>query len=115
MTQTLSRGLPIKDGNLVVANGQEAISLLVQFHLQFQRGEWFLNQNEGVPYYERVLGQPLPPALVANEIAAQVREVEGVLTIENIAATLMADRISVRVSMDIITEFGRENVGVTIG
>lgn len=46
----------IKNGNLVTTNGDEEILQRVKTRLYRIYGEWFLNQDVGIPWYAGVLG-----------------------------------------------------------
>ena len=51
--------LTIRDGDLHIIDGTEAIRQHLQVRLAFFGGEWFLDRGLGVPYFERVLRKPL--------------------------------------------------------
>lgn len=50
--------LVIKDGDLVLVGGIEAIRQDVWCRLRFFRGEWFLDASAGVEYFQRILTKP---------------------------------------------------------
>lgn len=47
--------LDTSTGDLVLLSDVDAVRQDVDIRLQFFRGEWFLNLDEGIPYYEEVL------------------------------------------------------------
>lgn len=46
--------LAIESGDLVILSGVDAIAQHLKIRLRFFLGEWFLNLDEGIPYFERV-------------------------------------------------------------
>jgi hypothetical protein len=75
------------DGDLLVANADVVIvedanqvALAVQVAINTFRGEWFLNTEAGVPYYQNVLGKKVvaTTAEFDSVIRAAVLGVEGV-------------------------------------
>lgn len=56
MDLTLEGGdLKISQGDLLLNDGVDAIAQHLKIRLRFFRGEWFLNLDEGVPYFQEVL------------------------------------------------------------
>jgi hypothetical protein len=49
--------LAIEGGDLVLLDGSDAIRQHLECRLRFVRGEWFLDQNAGVPYFEEIFGR----------------------------------------------------------
>jgi hypothetical protein len=90
MPQLAPRDLAIDDeeGDLVVDNGDlvltydlESIRQDVRARLRFFAGEWFLNTDEGVPYFENVLVKNPDQSLlrtVFRDIILGARGVTGV-------------------------------------
>ena len=73
MTRSLSHGLTVSGGNLVVVSGVDAVSQRVVEHLRFFLGEWYLDTAAGTPYRDGddpILVHPQGVALAANRLAS---------------------------------------------
>lgn len=57
----------IRDSNLMMVSGNEAVGQLVKQRLMAYRGEWFLDQNVGVPWVQQVMVRPFN-AVVADAV-----------------------------------------------
>lgn len=47
--------IDIADGELSLVSGPDAIAQHLLIRLRFVRGEWFLDNRIGIPYYEQIL------------------------------------------------------------
>src|ERR1700690_705374 len=76
-------------GDLVVGtdlsftSGLQAVAQSCRIALQLFRGEWFLNLDQGIPYFQSILGQKPSIAIPAARLAfaAALRGVAGVTTV----------------------------------
>lgn len=68
MVRTIAFGL----GGFQVLSGVDAIKQRVVEHVSFIRGEWFLDNRAGTPYYERIFTNPRDVGLIVEVIAAEV-------------------------------------------
>ena len=95
-------------GNLVIEQGLEAVRQRVLQRLHFVRGEWFLSESDGVPYYQDIFDQPYGEGLAARMIASEVLKVSGVDNVEVVSASLdSAGRRLLRLELRIETDFGQ--------
>lgn len=62
--------LDFSTGDFVLLDGAAFARQQVQIRLQFFLGEWFLNQNEGLPYFQQVLIKN-PDASILDDIFRQ--------------------------------------------
>jgi hypothetical protein len=62
--------LDFSTGDLVLLDGAEFARQQVQIRLQFFLGEWFLDLNEGLPYFQQVLIKN-PDASILDDIFRQ--------------------------------------------
>ena len=74
------------DGDIEIVprliNGSEAIRASVVQNLRMFKGEWFLNLNEGVPYFQTVLVKGTPITVINSIIRDAVSNVPGVARVE---------------------------------
>lgn len=70
-------------GLTFVSDSDDEILQRIKIRLRFFQGEWFLNINHGVPYFQSILGEkPLNLNLVSNLLIDQILDVEGVGSVE---------------------------------
>ena len=109
MTRTINGDLSVdRHGNLVIEQGLEAVRQRVVQRLHFVRGEWFLSDTQGVPYYQELFGQPYNEGLAARVIASEVLKVTGVVNAEVVSTALdsTGGRL-LRLELRIETGFGQ--------
>ena len=98
---TVDGDLDFSTNDLVLIDGLEAIKQELQIRYRFFLGEWFLNENEGVPYVRDVLKKN------ANEtqVRALLREVAittpGVEKVNSLELDLDGATRVLSVTMDI--------------
>ena len=108
MTRTIGGDLSVDaHGNLVIEQGLEAVRQRVLQHLHFVRGEWFLSDSEGVPYYQELFNQPYDEGLAGRVIASEVSNVAGVDNVEVVSSFLdSARRRLLHLVLSVETSFG---------
>ena len=107
MTRTMGGDLSVdRRGNLVIEQGLEAVRQRVSQRLHFVRGEWFLSDTEGVPYYQEMFAQPYSEGLAARVISSEVLRVAGVANVEVVSASLAPGRL-LHLALRIETDFGQ--------
>ena len=107
MTRTIGGDLSVDGrGNLVIEQGLEAVRQRVLQRLHFVRGEWFLSDTEGIPYYQELFGQPYNEGLAARVISSEVLRVAGVANVEVISASLAPGRL-LHLALRIEANFGQ--------
>ena len=116
LTEDLS-GLLIKNGDLVLTQGADAVKQHVTQRLRMFTGEWFLNLSEGVPYFQNILVKNPNPDIVDSLIKDTILSTPGVdellsFNLEYDAAlrTLIVD-FSIRV-LDTIIDFENLSLGI---
>lgn len=74
-----------EDGDLVLdgdglhfVSGLAAVVQGIRFRLGLFRGEWFLNLDVGVPWYDEVLGEHFDEAHVRQLVADAINDTPGV-------------------------------------
>lgn len=50
----------------------------LQIRLQFFKGEWFLNQNFGIPYFESIFIKKTDTPLIESILKSQIKAIAGV-------------------------------------
>lgn len=67
-----------ENNNIAMASGVSAISQHVWQRIKTFQGEWFLDNQAGVPWLSQVLGRPYNPGLAEALIKTVVMETAGV-------------------------------------
>ena len=97
-------------GNLAIATGKDAVAQGIKQALHFWRGQWFINQTEGVPYLERVFVQPVTAGLASTVISDTMRGVDGVLSVSNVASSIDPFTRKLSYASRITTRFGEDEI-----
>lgn len=77
---------PVTDGT------RQDVAQRLQIKLQTYLGEWFLNIENGVPYYERILRKGVRKEDIDVIFQTLIREEDGVLEIIEFESTLSSTR-----------------------
>lgn len=68
--------------------GAEAVAQRLMVRLRWIKGEWYLDQNQGVPWFEILLGQKNPDVrLVEGIIRQAILSTPGVTSVQEISVT----------------------------
>lgn len=77
--------LDFSTGDLVLLTADDAIRQQVAIRLGFFLGEWFLNEDEGMPYLGTILGEKNPSPALMNEIFRRaILGVPGIVSLDTI-------------------------------
>ena len=71
----------------VLSEQSEATTQRLKIRLLFFRGEWFLNIDYGIPYYEEIYTKNVTQAAVDNIFRDQILDTEGVTSITSFEST----------------------------
>ena len=98
--------LAISSGDLQLVSGSDAIVQAVKIRLQFFKGEWFLNLDAGVPYFQEILVKNPNPNVLQTLFRKALLETPGVLAIESLALTFDGRTRQLAVSYRVTTDVG---------
>lgn len=65
--------------------GIDGVAQLVRIAIKLFRGEWFLNTEVGVPWYQRILGQKPTQAEVRAALLEEIKGIPGVLDVPQLS------------------------------
>jgi hypothetical protein len=95
--------LYLENGDLVVSSGYDAVRQALYSRLRFFAGEWFADENIGIPYWDDVLiKKPNLPA-IREIFRAQIAATPGVASVDSISLAQSSGRsysLSFVVTMD---------------
>lgn len=109
--------LRVSNGDIVLAQGSEAIREQIRIALNTELGEWFLNQYYGLPYYssdfninnddsetEAIFGTNISAARIEAYFIAQVYSVPGVRLVTNFVLSPLVSNRAFSIQMNVIVE-----------
>lgn len=98
--------LVIENGDFLWVDGIEAIEQDIRTALQMFQGEWFLDETEGVPYHQSILGQKVSPLVVREIFRRQLLAIPGVLDVVSISASFVGATRTIAVTWKVSTDLG---------
>ena len=80
--------LDFTTNDLVVLSGVDAIRQELQIRYRYFLGEWFLNSEEGVPYFKHILKKNANDAQIRAVLLDVAKTTPGVVEVRSYAASL---------------------------
>lgn len=106
--------LDISKGTLrFITNNEEVVGQRLKIALLTKQGEWFLDTNVGLPYYQEFFTKKNNKPLIDQTIISYASRVEDVLRVKDYSSTIGTDRV-LSVSLAVETYTG-EIVKVAVG
>ena len=103
--------LELVNGGLALVTGLARMKQQIQIRLRFFKGEWRLDQNQGFPMYERVLGvKPYRDTVVAELLRRTILGVPGVVLVKNLLLSLEPSTRILSVGFEAIGDTGESVV-----
>ncbi|MGN6108540.1 MAG: hypothetical protein ACTHU0_25770 [Kofleriaceae bacterium] len=98
--------------DLVWARGMDAIVQQCRIALQMLRDEWFLDLDEGIPYWDGILGAKpaIAVALARDEFRRALLAVDGVRDVTRLDVVFDRRTRTLRVDWQVRTVFGESPV-----
>jgi len=101
-----SRDLAIENNDFVLLSGLEAIQQDLDDSLRLLLGEWFLDTRQGIPLFEKILGQKPRLAVVTSIFRDAVLRVNGILNIFDLVPDFDAQTRTLTISFRAIATEG---------
>jgi hypothetical protein len=106
--------LIITAGDAGFSNGLDGLAQAIRIAVLAVRGEWFLNLDNGIPYYARngvpavqaLMGQPFNAAKTCATFRETIGNVVGVGSIDSVTATYVSKTRTMTVSWAVTSVFG---------
>jgi len=102
--------LVFSDQNLILIDGAEAVAQHIKTRLLLWRGEWFLNNELGVPWDTEILRKSPRGTVVEAELKAAIRETPNVTSLDAFSLDYTPGTRSLAVSFRATTPFGAVDV-----
>lgn len=100
--------LSVVNGDLATVDGEAALRQDVLTALRLFKGEWFLDTDQGVPYFDKILGQKnISTAELRRILAPVVMGREGVVSLDSCRVTIDNATRSATVRLTATTDLGR--------
>lgn len=81
------------DGDISISNGKisltKNVSQKVSIVLKTFKGEWFLDESIGIPYFQSILGKKLSKEEIDSIFKTQILNVDGVYKILSFSSSLV--------------------------
>lgn len=106
--------LALAGGDLVLVSGQDAIVQDLRMALRFFAGEWFANQDAGVPYFEQVLVKNPNVTQLRGVFRAAVLGRPGVKELLSLELDVDPALRTLGVTFKVSTDLGELSAGVTV-
>lgn len=100
--------LMINDFDLQLTNNQNVIKQRLKQALLTFKGNWFLDANLGVPYYEQILGHKNSLTTARSILINAINNVDGVKELKSFDIDLDANTRNVKVEFTVVDIFGNE-------
>jgi hypothetical protein len=105
----------IEDYDMQIIDEGERIRQQLTTHLLTARGEWYLNINHGVPYFEDIWKKQADRALIESVFKTEIMKIDDILEIISFALELDAVNRSLSVLFSAKTTFGAaDNITVEV-
>jgi len=98
--------LVLENYDFALVDDNERVRQQLHIRLLTFQGEWYLNTNFGVPYFENILGKQIDRALIESVIKAEIMKVADVLEITSFEMEIDASVRSLTVEFSVMTTFG---------
>jgi len=106
---TGAHDIHFENNNLVVVTDREAVAQRVRQHLEMYQGEWFLNTDAGVPWFQFIYVEPFDQSTAESLLKAAIIDVPGVAEITEFMVSVdQAGRSFALQSVVVRTEFDEE-------
>lgn len=101
-----SGDLSITAGQLDTVSGLVAVAQAVRTALSLFRGEWFLDNTAGIPYFDNILVHSPNLTVVRAIIRAAVLDVPGVAQVSTLELDFDKDARQLQVDLGIVADLG---------
>lgn len=88
-------GVILKAGDLVLDGGIDGIAQQCEIRIGTNKGEWWLDETLGIPWFFGVMGQKLPAEIVGKMIADEGMKTEGVTDVRITRAANVSGKMAV--------------------
>jgi hypothetical protein len=96
-------------GSLAVVKNAEAVGQHVRVRLMTYEGEWFLDNQVGVPWIRDIVGHQYDPIMAESVLKAEILDTDGVTDISSFSVRFdNSTRGLSAFNIDVVTEYEQE-------
>ena len=110
-----SKDLVLSNGDLVLNSGIVAVKQFLEARLGFFKGEWFLDLDSGVPYYEEVLKKNPDPIVLDGIFKDTILSTPGIIGLDSFSMELDTNTRELRLNFKARSLDGEIDFNQTIG
>lgn len=113
-TDPSTKDVSIENNNLVLFDGNESLPQKIREKLLLFRGEYFLNETVGLPYFQLIAGQKSTPFASRKFIIDIIKSVEGIIDVTDFKMQLNNSTRVLTVDFTVKTEDGNININLGV-
>lgn len=104
-----SGDLELEGGDLAITEGKDAIEQHIRSNLRAFKGEWFLNLDVGIPYYQEVFRKHQSPVVVDAIFKDAILKSTGVIELTEFDIKFDTETRKLIMNFSVITSDGEVN------
>lgn len=104
----------MSNGDLYLTTEYNAIAQDVRLRLRFFKGEWFLDLDAGVPFFEAILVKSPNLAIIRDIISEKILEAPGVKSITSLTLDFNRATRELNVAATVNTDLGELNLNTLL-
>ncbi|KKY64134.1 hypothetical protein [Klebsiella aerogenes] len=105
-----NNGVIITGGDLIIDGGVDGIAQQCEIRVGMNKGEWWLDESIGIPWFYGVMGQKLPADIVGKMVAEEGVKTEGVTDVRITRAANVGGKVAILFDVYV----GQESKGIAI-
>ncbi len=108
--------IPLENGDLIIIEGSEEVAQVLRIGLKFFFGEWFLNNQDGIRYFEEIFIKEYSLTRISQIIRGFVNSIPEVIAIKDYTQEVTevieseVKKKKLIVSFTVSTEFGEVSI-----
>lgn len=106
--------LVIDSFDLVLVDGLDLIRQRLKQRLLTVRGEWFLNEEIGLPWFAEINAKGTPEGRIRALLIEEITETEGVLSLDRFELDYNARTRTMLVQFEVTATAGRVDMELTL-
>lgn len=104
--------IDLTNGSMTLVDGVDAVTQLLNQRLLFFYGEWFLDLDKGIPYFEKVFMKNPNPSVLDSLFKRAILTTPGILRLEAFSMTLDTARRSLSITGQAVSTSGIVNFNI---
>lgn len=112
---TTSGDLDLTSGDLRFTTGLAAVAQGIRIRLQLFKGEWFMDLEEGVPYFQDLLGHKFSETKARAAFRDSILAAPGVVELVTLNTIFEGSTRTLRVQFEARTDFGLLEDEILVG